>query len=57
MAEHEKDINNLGLSYNYIDKSIVEEEDPKLIFLEKALSDDNYINKNCLVFCYQLLKI
>ena len=25
MAEHEKDINNLGLSYNYIDKSIVED--------------------------------
>ena len=35
------------------EKTIIEEEDPKLIFLEKALSDENYINKNCFVFCYK----
>ena len=27
-----------------------EEEDPKLIFLQKTLSDENYISKNCYIF-------
>ena len=30
-----------------------EEEDPKLIFLQKTLSDENYISKNCYIFCYR----
>ena len=30
-----------------------EMDDPKFIFLQKALSDENYINNNCFLFCYR----
>ena len=36
-----------------IDNNINNEENSKFIFLEKALSDENYTENNCYMFCYK----